>query len=204
MTVQLRLPHVGAEREPAPSGRRLPSFLAVKTPEPIIHAERWHRDVLVALSLDGQIATIEAVEEAAPPRGTLYTIGVTDRSGTAFVLRVISEETERRGWQDVPGVAVVTRESLLRSPALEARRAVWAARDAPISASNRYRVAASLETAPDGLPLRDIIGIVEGRAREVIDTVCALACEDVLWLDLSRGLTPEAVVTGVRKPETEP
>jgi hypothetical protein len=190
---QLSLP-IGREREPAHrSVRRQPLFWGAKCPTPILHHERWQRDALIALALDPKIARLDQVDEPRV-RGVLYSVGATLRSGEPIVLRFVENETALRWSQPCKGIAVIDRMSVLNTPGLEARRSIWQARDAVITATNRYRVATALAGTDDGLPLRDVIEMVSGRSQDVVETVCALACEDVIWIDVSRGLTPDARV----------
>jgi hypothetical protein len=200
---QYSLP-IGPDREPAPARtRRLQSFVGVKCPQPIRHPERWERDVLIMLSLDPHVARIEQVDDCSP-KGVLFSVGITTREGGPVILRIVDEGMTDLRAGPPPGVAVMGRDAILRSPGLEARRAIWASREAAVSATNRYWVALALADSADGLSLREVIGLVDGRAREVVDTVCALACEDTLWIDVSGGLTPEAIVRRTPRPVTAP
>ncbi len=124
---QLSLPHLGQGQERAAArNRRLPTFFGAKTPQPIETVERWQRDVLIALSLDPKVLRIESVGAPAP-RGSLFDLGVT-LAGGPVILRIVSDEAAVHKAQPLRGVVHLTTGDFLKSPAAEARRAVWASR----------------------------------------------------------------------------
>lgn len=196
MSAQLSLPHVpgpGREHAPRRGCRRPPTFAGPKIPAPLITDHRWQRDVLVALSLDPRIARIEPLG-VRETRGSLFDIGVTLAGGGSVIIRIVTDDAAVARAEQMPGVAVLAVTDFMRSPAVEARRSVWASRGAPVSAPDRWAVISALGQVEDGLTFAQVVGLVRTDARQAVDAVCAMACDGSIWIDLENGLAPEARV----------
>ena len=193
---QFSLPYVGAERAALSSARqRLPSFSGAKLVSAIPHRERWHRDALIALSLDPSIEAIEAAEHVVNDKGVLFSLRVRHRIGGWATVEFVADEEDRRWRKSDGGTVTLSRETVLRSPAVEARRAIWAARAAIVSVADRWQVMTALSASTQGLPLAEVVGTISSRSRDAVEAICALACEAVIHIDVARGLVPEARVT---------
>jgi hypothetical protein len=100
------------------------------------------------------------------------------------------------------GAVVVSREAIMACSGLEARRAVWTARDTQVSASERFALVQALEHADVELTLATLLQRVHGKVKRGIKAICALACEGLLVIDLAQGLVPDAPVRKRNAPRT--
>jgi hypothetical protein len=184
-----------AEREPASaSERRLPTFIGPKTTASIIHRERWQRDALIFLSLDPAVDVIAPAGVGEKPSGVMFSLKVRHRSQGWLRIDFVANENLRKRYAPGLGALAVSREAIMSCAGLEARRAVWSARDTQVSANERFALVQALEEAKEDLTLDTLIRRVQGKVKQGIKAICALACEGLLVIDLAQGLVPEAPV----------
>ncbi len=190
---QLSLPHLGQGRERAPRAEPPPADVlrgqdpAADHDRRALAARRPHR----AVPRPSGVAHRDRRRARASGQ-PLRRRGHARRG--PVIVRIVSDEAAVRKAQPLRGVVHLATGDFLRSPAAEARRAVWASRGAPVAAADRWAVLSALAQAQDGLTLAETVASVRADAREGVEAVCALACEGLIALDLERGLTPESRV----------
>jgi hypothetical protein len=191
------------ERDPASSTeRRLPTFIGPKTTVGIIHRERWQRDALIFLSLDPAVEVISPAGVGEKQPGVMFSLNVRHRHNGWIRIDFVANENLRQRHFPGLGAVTVSREAIMACSGLEARRAVWTARDTQVSASERFALVQALEHADVDLTLATLLQRVHGKVKRGIKAICALACEGLLVIDLAQGLVPEAPVRKRNAPQT--
>jgi hypothetical protein len=184
-----------------------PSYLFVSaktafTPIPAGHVAR--RDALIEASLDQEVRSISYVASAclASERIELDAV-VVERADDRWLLDVVparrirNVEEERFAQIALSELGlksiVLTAEEIRREPRYANARMVWSYRNTPVSVGLRMRILQTL--LDDGpMPLGELLKNIRSE-RDPVPAVMALACADLLCLDLvPQRLTPATIV----------
>jgi hypothetical protein len=179
-------------------------FVSAKTATPIPVGHPARRDALIEASLDPQVRSIDYVASAciASERVELDAV-LVQRADGRFLLDVIPARRIRDlGEERLAQIAlaklglkpiVLTTEEIRREPRYANARLVWSYRDTPVSVGLRMRILQTL--LDDGpMPLGELLKSIRSE-RDPVPALMALACADLLYLDLvSQPLRPATIV----------
>jgi hypothetical protein len=175
----------------AASKPQRPGFRSYKTPQPIAYLQRWHRDILVQLTLDPNALRIE---QGPGTRATeVFDLLVTTTGG---VIRIFAFRDDIEAPSLPPGGNCISlkRSSVLKEPRAANARAIWSMRKKIVSPADRLRVLLRLGDHPGGLPISDLLTCVLGPSTEPAEAILALACEGLVALSLDCPLVPDTTV----------
>jgi hypothetical protein len=166
-----------------------PGFRSHKTPAVIHYPQRWHRDVLLQLSLDPSVVSVRRGPFTDIPNA--LTLDLQTRAGIVHLI-ALRDECEMTEEAETAGLVPMHRSTFLREPRAGTARAVWAMRKRIVPPADRLRILDRLHADGHGLPIADLMVCV--RSGDAADAVLAMACDGSVVLDIDRQLTPETIV----------
>ena len=184
-------------------------FECVKAPAPILVTSALVYDALVLAALDPEVVRVEPVPfaEVLGRVVRLDAVAVT-RAGRRLVLDVI--DPARPADIDAGGLALagiaalglhrltLTAAEVRQEPRHSNARLVWSCRDRIVDPETRLRILSALGGGP--LPLAEAAAAAGGIDSAPVEAVCALACADLVGVDLARApLGPETVVRRISR-----
>jgi hypothetical protein len=169
-----------------------PGFSSCKTRSSIVYAQRWHRDLLIQLTLDAAVQQITANPGSASPE--ILDLLVETGAGVARLLAIRDEFVDPAGVKDQNCIRL-HRSMVLKEPRLSNARLIWSMRKKIVPPADRLRILMRLQIAHDaGLPISTLIPCVAAGSIEAVDAILSLACEGLLSLDIDRPMAPETIV----------
>jgi hypothetical protein len=168
-----------------------PGFSSFKTVRPIPYASRWHRDVLIQVTLDPTVDEIDH-EEPSPEDDDSLSLRLMS-GGTAIHVTAL-RDTDGMPHRPVPHGRVLLRRSvILAEPRVSEARAVWATRRLSIQIGDRLRI---LLAVGDGRQhsISDLVPNIRDRGYDPFEAILSLVCRGDLTIDLRDGLQPDALV----------
>lgn len=169
-----------------------PGFSSCKTQAPIIYGQRWHRDMLVQLTLDAAVRQIKAGPGSASTE--ILDLLVETGAGVARLLAIRDEFVDPVGPEDQTCIRL-RRSMVLKEPRLSNARLIWSMRKKIVPPADRLRILMRLQAAQAaGLPISALIPCVAAASIEAVDAILSLACEGLLSLDIDIPLVPETIV----------
>lgn len=159
--------------------RNWPQFSSYKTSRPIRFKNRWHRRVLVKLSLD------PAVDEIEPHDGPASG-GIVFRIAGSMGIHLIGLIDQADGPAPTGATRIIRRDMVLRDKVYACANEVWRYRRCPVSIKSQLQITDHLLEAPNR-PLAALLPFIE--EDEPIAAVMALICRGLLRVDLSHGLS---------------
>lgn len=181
---------------------RRPGFSSFKTTCPVPYASRWHRDLLIQVTLDPAIDKIEYDHFASGDEDPLHLRLISNG--------IIIHVTALRDTDDVPhrpdpsSRVFLRRSVVLMEPRVSDARAVWATRRLQVQIGDRLRI---LSVVGDGRrhSISDLVPSVRDRAYDPFEVILSLVCRGDLTIDLRDGLQPETcVVKSKRRADLPP
>lgn len=185
-----------APRQKEPQRRELitqrPGFRSCKTLAPILYVQRWHRDILIQLTLDAAVRRITAGPGSASS-GILDLIVEMD-TGVVRLLGVRDELELPAAFEDQVDICL-RRSAVIQEPRMSNARIIWSMRKKIVPPADRLRILMRLQNAPsDGVAISALISCVNTSSIEPVDAVLSLACDGLLVLDIDSPLVPETMV----------
>lgn len=169
-----------------------PGFVSFKTARPIPYASRWHRDLLIQVTLD---PTVDEIDHEDPSSEGDDLLNLRLMSGGTAIHVTALRDTEGMPHRPVPHGRVLLRRSVVMAEprALDAR-AVWATRRLPVQIGDRLRI---LLAVGDGRQhsISDLVPNIRDRGYDPFEAVLSLVCRGDLAIDLRDGLHPDARIT---------
>lgn len=156
-----------------------PGFSSFKTTASIRYPARWHRDVLIQLTLD---TNIDAISPLASDDPNILLIQVL-RAGAPMSVRV----ADGTGIDHLP---TITRSMAHADPRFTTARTIWASRETVVTGGDRIRLLRAIGEEPTGLPLGDLDRLVRAPIDDPFDVVLALVARGDLAVDIASRLTP--------------
>ncbi|MBN4096047.1 hypothetical protein [Methylobacterium sp. OT2] len=194
---------IEANLDPVPTQTvHRPGFSSFKTTFPIPYAARWHRDLLIQLTLYPAVDTIEHERTAMGDEDLLNLRLIA--AGTAIQVTAL-RDAEGVPHRPEPSDRVFLRRSVvLMEPRVSDARAVWATRRLTVQVGDRLRI---LSVVGDWRPhsIFDLVQSVHDRANDPFEIILSLVCRGDLAIDLRDGLRPETcVVKSKRRADLRP
>ncbi|WP_331327839.1 hypothetical protein [Methylobacterium fujisawaense] len=166
-----------------------PGFRSHKTPAVIHYPQRWHRDVLLQLSLDPSVVSVRRGPVSDIPNA--LTLDLQTQAGIVRLI-ALRDECQMTAQAEQAGLVPVHRSTFLREPRVGTARAVWAMRKHIVPPADRLRILDRLHADGRGLPIADLMVCV--RSGDAAEAVLAMACDGSVVLDIDGHLTPETIV----------
>jgi hypothetical protein len=179
-------------------------FVSAKTANAIPARHPALRDALIQASLDPQVRSIAYVASTSVASGQVELNAVVmQRDGGRFLLDVVPARRIRDVGEKGLGQIVLsdlglkqiilTAEEICREPRYTNARLVWSYRDIPVPVGLRMRILQMLlDEGPT--PLGELLECIRSE-RDPAPAVMALACADLVYLDLA--LQPLSPTTAV-------
>ncbi|WP_342104246.1 hypothetical protein [Methylobacterium sp. SI9] len=168
-----------------------PGFISFKTARPIPYTSRWHRDLLIQVTLDPAIDQIDHEHPTFEGDNSLSLRLMSD--GTAIHVTAL-RDTDDLLHRPIPHSGVFLRRSVvLADPRASDARAVWATRKLPIQIGDRLRI---LLAVGDGRQhsISDLVPSIRDRGYDPFEAVLSLVCRGDLAIDLRDGLQPNTLI----------
>ena len=168
-----------------------PGFSSSKTARPIPYASRWHRDLLIQVTLDPTIDEIDHEDPSSEGDGSLSLRLMS--GGTAIHVTAL-RDTDGMPHNPVPHDRVLLRRSVvLAEPRASDARAVWATSRLPVQIGDRLRI---LLAVGDGRQhsISDLVPNIRDRGCDPFEAILSLVCRGDLAIDLRDGLQPDALI----------
>lgn len=173
------------------SSAQKPGFRSHKTPIPIIYVQRWHRDLLIQLTLDAAVLCITSGPGTMSTE--IFDVLVETDAGVAHLL-AFRDETDASVVPMHHVCVSLRRSSVLREPQASNARSIWSMRKKIVPLPDRLRILTHLQAAPAGMPISELISCVAASSIEPVEAVMSLACEGLLAINLDAPLVPETIV----------
>lgn len=170
-----------------------PGFSSFKTVRPIPYASRWHRDLLVQVTLD---PTVDEIDHEGPPSEGDGSLSLRPISGGTAIHVTALRDTDGMPHRPVPhGKVLLRRSVVLAEPRASDARAVWATRRLPVQIGDRLRI---LLAVGDGRQhsISDLVPNIRDRGCDPFEAILSLVCRGDLAIDLRDGLHPDARIAG--------
>lgn len=176
-------------RPASANNTRHPGFMSFKTARPIPYALRWHRDLLIQVTLDPAIDEIDYEHPTSEGADSLNLRLIAD--GTAIRVTALRDSD---GMPHLPvphGEVLLQRSVVLADPRASDARAIWATRRLPIQIGDRLRI---LLAVSDGRQhsISDLVPSIRDRGYDPFEAILSLVCRGDLEIDLRDGLQPDA------------
>lgn len=165
--------------------RNWPQFSSYKTSRPIRFKNRWHRRVLIKLSLDPAVDQIDP-HDGPGDRGIVFRIA----GSMGIHLVGLIDQADRRAPQGT--TQIIRRDTVLTQPIYNDACEVWRHRRRRVSIRSQLQITDHLLEAPNR-PLAALLPFIE--EDEPIAAVMALICRGLLHVDLRQGLSSAAEVS---------
>ncbi|WP_238262599.1 hypothetical protein [Methylobacterium mesophilicum] len=168
---------------------RHPGFISFKTAGPIPYVFRWHRDLLIQVTLDPAIDEIHYEHPTTEGDESLNLRLVAD--GTAIHVIALRDADVMSLRPGPPGGALLRRSFVLTEPRASDARAVWATRRLLVQIGDRLRV---LLAVGDGRQhsISDLVPSIRDQGYDPFEAILSLVCRGDLAIDLRDGLHPDA------------
>lgn len=166
-------------------------FSSFKTASAIPYASRWHRDLLIQLTLDPAIDEID-YDYSVPGGGDSLSLRLMS-DGTAIHVTAV-RDTDVTLQRPVPhGGVYLRRSAVLADPRASDVRAVWATRRLPVQIGDRLRI---LLAVGDGRQhsISDLVPNIRDHEYDPFEAILSLVCRGDLAIDLRDGLQPDTFI----------
>lgn len=170
-----------------------PGFSSFKTVRPIPYAFRWHRDLLVQVTLDPTVDEID--HEGHSPEGDDSLSLRLVWGGTAIHVTALRDTDDMPHRPTQHGRVLLRRSVVLAEPRASDARAVWATRRLLVQVGDRLRI---LLAVGDGRQhtISDLVPNIRDRGYDPYEAILSLVCRGDLAIDLRDGLHPDARIAG--------
>ena len=172
---------------------KLSQFKSTKTPRPVLYRRRWHRDALIQLTLRPEIHLISNSIVASECE-CCFCVDVT--SGQRNMTIAYSEHDQRS--PVCPSELIVSRSYVLAEPRCSSARDIWKNRNFPLSISHRISMLELVTSNCGEVSLRSLL-TGSSDSDVLIGTAMRMVCEGHLTLDLDSLITPETLLTLIRR-----
>ena len=169
---------------------KLPGFRSFKTRGTILYSARWHHDLLIQLTLNSSVSSINS-DNSQNLYGKFRLVVSCDEEVRSLIAMSDEDVDELQSSSDP---LLVRRSDVLSEPSLSNARAIWSSRRTTISPGDRLRVLERLSAYPDGLALSQLTNCIRNSSADPIDAVLALTCLGLSILDVGSPLCPETIV----------
>lgn len=170
---------------------RQPGFSSFKTACPIPYASRWHRDLLIQVTLDPVIDEIDYERPTSDDDASLNLRLIAD--GTTIHVTALRDTDGTPHHQIATNRVFLRRSVVLIEPRVSDARAVWATRRLPVQVGDRLRI---LLAVGDGRRhcISDLVPNIRDHGYDPFEAILHLVCRGDLTIDLRDGLRPETCV----------
>jgi hypothetical protein len=162
-------------------------FRSFKTAAPIPYPCRWHRDLLIQMTLDPSIEALE--RHTCGPDENFSVVAIV--ASTRRLVTALRKHPGASSDALPPDRTWILRSVVLAEPRCSTARMVWATRRTKVSLGDRLRILQMLEDCPAGSTLAAAGKCVRSDVGDPADAILALVCAGQVDIDIRNTLSPQ-------------